>query len=86
MAHIDPRPDEQHHPTMSTPGDARRTVTSRSAGSTGIIIAGILLVIGLVLLGMMVLSPARRPNVNTTPATPTTPAPQTTPATPAAPR
>ncbi len=73
MSDYTPGPDDRRtRPTMKTPplSDERVTVDAapRSSGTT---IAGVLLVVGLILLGLMFLTPSRTPTVNNPATTPT---------------
>lgn len=76
MANIDPRPDDRRDRTLGVRNASSHDDLGERprAISTGTTIAGILLVIGLILLGLMFLTPTRTPPVNN-------PIPQTGPVT-----
>lgn len=86
MTSFDPRPDERRNTSFRT--DAARDEIDRPAArapagrSLGTTIAAILLVIGIVLLGLMLLTPTRRPPVNVGPEGTLTPTPSGTVVTP----
>lgn len=65
MADMSPRPEDRR--TSSTNStNMSRPLADRTAGSTGTTVAAVLLVIGLVLLGIMFLTPSRNTAVNST--------------------
>lgn len=77
MADMSPRPEDRRA-NMTDGTSTTRPIATRSAGSTGTTIAAVLLVIGLVLLGVMFLTPSRDTAVDTTTPSTTTTSPSST--------